>query len=240
MTKFKLLTFSSVCLVFLLALGACNTHCITGSGNQQSEDRDIGAFSKVEFGGNITMKIRQDSSPAMNITADDNILREIKTRVKGDVLQIKTDGNFCNPGPIVIELSSNKWNGIEASGSSKIISENQINTDDFYLDLSGSSTVDLDIVAGRFRTESSGVSKINLKGQARSHDVAVSGSANIKAYDFIVSDYEIETSGSSDCEINVLNSLKANTSGSSKILYKGNPKELDNQKSGASTFKHVD
>ncbi|MEO5910477.1 MAG: head GIN domain-containing protein [Pelobium sp.] len=234
--KLYFLAFSAI----LFSLSACDFNCIEGSGNQVTKDRNVEAFSKVDFGGSIKMKIRQDSSYSMRITADDNIQKEILTRVKGDVLEIKMKGNFCNTGEIIIELGSKKWNGIDASGSTQIISENQINTDDFMLDLSGSSKVDLDIVTGNLKTSSSGASKINLKGQARQHDVDLSGSAEINAYDFVVSDYRIESSGASNCNINVLNSLKVNSSGASKILYKGNPKDIANEKSGASTLKHVE
>jgi formylmethanofuran dehydrogenase subunit C len=224
----------------IMALNSCNVNCIKGSGRQVTEDRNIGNFTKVEFGGAMKLKIRQDSSSFMRITADDNIQREIKTRISGDVLKIEMDGNFCNSGEIIIELSSKQWKGIKASGSTQIMSENQINSNKFELDLSGASTVNLDLVTGIFRAESSGSSEINLKGQARQCDISLSGSSEINAFNFVVSNYNIESSGSSKCAINVLNSLKINSSGSSKVIYKGNPKDIVNDKSGSSTLKHVE
>ncbi len=223
-----------------ILLNSCNTNCISGSGKQVTENRTIGTFTKVEFGSAIKLKIRQDSFQSMKITADDNIQREIKTRIKGDILSIEMDGNFCNSGNILIELSSKQWEGIKASGSSQIMSENQINSNEFELNLSGSSKVDLDLVTGVFRTESSGSSIINLKGQARQCDINLSGASEINAFNFVVSNYNIKSSGSSKIAINVLNSLKINSSGSSNVVYKGLPKDIVNDKSGSSSLKHVE
>jgi Putative auto-transporter adhesin, head GIN domain len=236
--------FQIICFLALIpcvsVLNSCNSNCIKGSGTPITEDRNVGTFSKVEFGGSIKLKIKQDSTNWMKITADDNIIKQIKTRVSGDVLKIEMDGNFCNSGEVVVELSSKVWSGIKASGATQIISENQINSDDFELDLSGSSQVDLNLVAAKFKMETSGSSEIKLKGQARQSDVNVSGASEINAFDFVVSDFNIETSGSSKCAINVLNSLNVNSSGSSEILYKGLPKNINNKKSGSSELKHVD
>lgn len=235
--KFSLLT---LLLPLVLMMNACNNECKSGSGIQTTENRNIGEFSKVELGGNFKLIITQNSSSAMKITADDNVINEIKTRISGDVLEIKLGDKFCDIGDITIELSSKQWQGIDASGSTDIVSENQINTENFELNLSGSSTVDLNLVAGLIQTNSSGNSVINLKGQARKHDADLSGATELNAFDFVVSDYIIESSGSSNCTINVLNNLEVKTSGSSKILYRGNPKNISNDKSGTSVLEQVE
>lgn len=236
--QYKIVSALGLSLLFILS--SCNFNCISGSGRRVTENRSVGTFTKVEFGGNIRLKVKQDSVSSMRITADDNIQREIKTRVKGGVLQIKMDGNFCNTGLIEIELSSKEWKGIEASGACQIYTENQLHTNDFMLDLSGASKVVMDIVASRMRTSSSGSAKVKLTGQAGAHDVDLSDAAEIQAFDFVVGNYNIETSGSSDCAINVLNSLNVQSSGASKILYKGNPKTIHHDESGAATLKHVE
>ena len=237
--QFKLALILALLPISIL-LNSCNVNCISGSGRQVTEDRSLVAFTKVEFGGTIKLKIRQDSLPFMRITADDNIQKLIKTQINGEVLKIEMDGDFCNTGEIIIELGSKQWKGIKASGDTKIMTENQINSNEFELDLSGSSEVDLDLMTAIFRAESSGSSKINLKGQARKSDINLSGASEINAFDFVVGDYDIKSSGASKCAINVLNSLKINSSGASEVLYKGYPKEIVNDKSGSSTLTHED
>lgn len=235
MKKIKYLLILSV----IIALNACNSECIKGSGNSKTEDRSISDFSKIEFGGNIKLTVYQDGNTSMNITADDNILKEIKTNMAGNVLKIEMNGNYCNLGPIEIVLHTKRLNGIDASGSAEIISATPINSDNFDLKLSGNSKVDLDLVTGRLKTKTSGSAEINLKGQAREHILDMSGSTQLSAFEMIVSDYKIESSGSTDCKINVLNSLNVKSSGASNIQYKGNPKTVNNDKSGTSDLVHV-
>ena len=233
--------FSLVALIIPVSLtfNACKLDCKDGSGKQTTENRTIETFSSVEFGGSYKVIISQDSSSSIKITADDNIIEDIKTNVSGGVLQIKTDGNYCNVGEVVIELSTKQWKGIEASGASQISSARQIKSEEFEIKLSGTSTLDLDLVTGILKTNSSGDSKIMLKGQARSHEIDFSGTGTVKAFDFVVGDYKISTSGASEMEINVLNDLKVSTSGSSKVSYKGTPKNISNDESGSSELIKV-
>lgn len=223
----------------IIATGSCNSACIKGSGNSKIEDRSISDFSKIEFGGSIKLTIYQDGNTSMNITADDNILKEIKTNVDGNMLKIEMKGNYCNLQPIEIVIHTKKLEGIDGSGSAEIISATPINSDNFDLKLSGNSKVNLNLVTGRLKTETSGSAEINLKGQAREHILDMRGSTQLSAFDLIVSDYNIESSGSSDCKINVLNTLNVKSSGASKIQYKGNPKTVNNDKSGSSDLVHV-
>jgi hypothetical protein len=235
MKKIKYLLF----LTTIIAISACNSKCIKGSGTSKTEDRSISDFNKIEFGGNIKLTVYQDGNTSMNITADDNILKEIKTKVDNGTLKIDLDGNYCNLGSIAIVLHTKKLDGIDASGSAEIIAAKPINSDNFDLKLSGNSKVDLELTTGRLNTKTSGSADITLKGQAREHNLDMSGSTQLAAFDLVVGDYNIESSGSSDCEINVLNSLNVKSSGASNIKYKGNPKSVNNDKSGSSDLVHV-
>jgi hypothetical protein len=183
--------------------------------------------------------LKQDSVQQVRVVADDNIQERIKTEVHGDVLGFEMDGNFCSSGPITLYISAKNINGVSASGSVELLSDGKINTKDFLLDLSGNSHVDLTLNAGNVITKASGSSEIRLKGQAGSHEVDLSGSGKVEAVDFVVGNYRINTSGSSQLRINVLNDLQVNSSGSSDIAYRGNPKRINNDKSGSSSLKRI-
>lgn len=239
MKKHTKLNLAAVLFAVTFTISSCNFDCVEGSGRQTTKNIAVDSFSGVEIGGSYKVIISQDSSSSMKITADDNIIDEIKTRVSGGILEIKMDGNYCNVGDITIELSAKQWRSIEVSGASQISSTSQIKANDFNIDLSGSSSMDLNLSAAAVRTSSSGSSEIRLKGQAGSHEIDLSGSGEIKAFDFVVGNYKISTSGASEMEINVLNDLKVSTSGSSSIKYKGTPKNVSNDESGSSELIKV-
>lgn len=224
-------------VLLITVLSSCGgSGCITGSGEQIVEQRSIGDFSKLEISGDFKVLISQSDSSAMSIMADDNIIPHVKQKISNDVLTITLDKDICDGGPVAISLSSKIWNAIKASGAVEVIGESKIVAQDFELDLSGATDVALVLEAARLTTNTSGAAEITLKGQSRQHFIETSGSSTIKAFDFVVSDYRLESSGASDAQINVLNSLEVKSSGQSNIVYKGNPKTIKRNESGASSI----
>lgn len=229
-----------VCIMSAVALliGGCNADCIPGSGNQITTTRDVQPFTFVETSGSIKLVLKQGPQE-LRITADDNLMDEIRTNVSGNTLEIDMKGNFCNTGPITVYLSSQAYEGVNASGAVEIVSDGLLQLKDFEMDLSGSSKVDLNMNAANVTTKSSGSSEISIKGQASSHDVDLSGSSSISALDFVVGKYRIESSGASESKINVLNELEVKSSGSSDVEYRGNPSKVSNNDSGASNVRKI-
>lgn len=226
-------------LVIFTIVGCNSGDCTRGSGKQVSQIRNIGQFSSIKAGGNIKLIVKQAPEELLRVTADDNIQKKISTKIKKDQLVIEMDGNICEKNPVVIYVSSPRMEGIDVSGAVEVVGEGRFNSSSFNLDLSGASQATLEISCGDMNTNTSGASKVILKGQAGSHSLKMSGSSELNAYDFVVGNYEINTSGASNLKINVLNELNVESSGSSEISYRGNPKHITNDKSGASSIRKV-
>ncbi len=226
--------------VLIITISSCsNNDCISSSGKATTEQRNVDDFSKLELKGTFKVIISQDSFSMMKITADENVIKQVKSRVSGKTLHVELDKKLCDSGVVEIALSSKMWESIEASGEFDITGANVINTDNLDIDLSGASKINLNLMVSRLKTKASGSSEIILSGQARQHIINLSGSNSTEAFDFIVSDYKIETSGSSKLNINVLNNLEVKSSGVSDISYKGTPKNISNSKSGSAILKQV-
>lgn len=226
-------------VVSFSSLSSCGFECINGSGHRVSENRKVGDFTRIDVSGGFKVTLKQDSSLAVNITADDNLLKYIKSSVSGGKLRIYSKKNFCNTGELLVTIGVRNLDEIKASGAVDVASDGKINTQDIDLKLSGVSKVTLDLNAKNVRTEGSGAIELYLKGQASSHDVDLRGSGKISALDFVVGNYTIQTSGVSDCEINVLQSLSVNSKGASSIKYRGNPSSVSNHKTGASSIEKI-
>ncbi|MCF8453121.1 MAG: DUF2807 domain-containing protein [Pedobacter sp.] len=239
MRKFSLNSIVYLSLGLLL-LSSCNGFdCINGSGNQVTESRDIGTFNQVETSGSLKIVLSQDSTSSVRILADDNIQKEIQTRLSGNTLKIDIEGNFCDAGPVTIYLGSKDYQKIESSGSVEVLSEGKLNLNELDLELHGSSKVMLDLNVKSLRTSSSGSSEIVLKGQAGIHDLDMTGSSSVEALDFVVGEYQINSTGASKSRINVLNSLEVNSRGASEVEYKGKPSKIEKDNSGASVVRSI-
>ncbi len=221
------------------SMSACMLNCIHGSGKQASEDRKVTDFKKISISGGFKVILKQDSSMSLHITADDNLLKYIKTEISGTRLKIYTKKNICNAGPMEVTVGVRNLEEIKASGAVEVESDGNIKTQDLRLKLSGATKVTMDLNAANVSTEGSGATELFLKGQATSHSVDLSGSGKLHALDFVVGSYTISTSGVGDCEINVLNSLAVHSSGASSVKYKGNPSNITNDKSGSSSVEKI-
>jgi hypothetical protein len=232
--------FPAALVTIAIGFSGCRgMDCVYGSGNQVTENRNVESFSAIEVGGSVKLILKQDSTTSVRIVADDNIQDRIETRVSGGRLHIEMDGNFCETGPITIYATTRTLEGVDASGSVEVISDGTLSGERFALDLSGSTKVNLLLNTGEMRTDASGATEVTLKGQARSHEISMSGSGDVQALDFVVGNYRISTSGSTDLKINALNELHVESSGASDISYRGNPKNVKNSNSGASSLNKI-
>jgi len=226
--------------ISLLFLSSCRLNCVHGSGNKSSETRKMSDFTKIDISGAYKVTLKQDSSFSLTVNADDNLLKYIKTEVTDGKLKIYNKKSICNSGTMTVTLGVRDLKSIEASGAVEVMSDGKIVVQDLKFDLSGATKINMDLNAANVTTEGSGATRITLTGQASKHSVDLSGAGKINALDFVVGDYNIETSGATKCEINVLNSLNIHTSGASSIRYRGNPKTINNDKSGASSVNKID
>lgn len=230
---------SFISSIILLLHSGCNLDCITSSGKQVSQVRSVDSFSSITTSGTVKLVLKQGPSQEVRIVADDNIQDEIRTHVNGKTLKIEIEGNICDGGQIIAYLTAPNFEGVDASGAVELTSDGNLKVQDFAIRISGSSKVNLDLNAANVITKSSGSSEIHLKGQAGSHDVDLSGAGSIDALDFIVGKYSIETSGASQSRINVLNELRVKSRGASDVQYRGNPSQISNDESGASSLKKI-
>ncbi len=226
-------------LVSVITMPSCHIGCIKGSGKEVNENRIVGSFSKLEISGAFKINLKQDSGHALTVMADDNLMKYIKTEVSGNKLRVYTRKNFCSNNMITLNVPIFQLSEIKGSGAVQLASEGRINTQNFKMELTGVSKVDLDLNAADVQTKAAGAAEIFLKGQAASHKVDVAGVGKLHAFDFVVGNYNIKTSGSGNCEVNVLKTLIVNTSGAADIKYKGNPSSIDTKKSGASKITKV-
>jgi hypothetical protein len=242
----KIITFNRMKNISLIALfipvlfAGCENKCIEDSGNPVSRSVAVKNFDKIRVDGAIKLILSQDSSYKVQVDADSNIIAYVKADVSGSELKVKLDyDKYCGTDSIVVHVGVGEFKQLELDGAVNVVGEGRIYANDVNLNFSGASDVSLDLSAAKVITKIDGVGKLDLRGQAGAHDLKIKGTAKVDAFDFIVGVYNIETDGTGKANINVLNELKVKTSGSSEIYYKGNPKKVDEKKSGATKLEKV-
>jgi hypothetical protein len=237
--KTKLLYAMPLAAIILFSVSSCRFGCVKGSGHLITESHKMGDFKQIDISGNFKVNLKQDSSMGVSITADDNLMKYIRTSDEDGRLHISTKKSLCGSGELVINIGIKNLDKIKTSGAIEVNSDGRIVTKDLSFELNGASKINMDLDAASVTTEGNGSVDITLKGQASSHKLEMAGSGKLHALDFVVGSYDIETTGASQCQINVLHDLNVNTTGASDIQYKGNPANVNSHKTGASSLTKI-
>jgi hypothetical protein len=190
---------------------------LKGSGNTAVEKRDLSGFTKIDAGGAFVIEIVAQKDFSVEVEADDNLLQHIETRVDGQTLEISTNKRFSTKSPLRIRIAAPNIDELEISGASKV-------------NLSGARNETL-------KVDASGASKIKLEGETKDLHVELSGASKLEAEGLKAINSNIDASGASSAEVSVTGDLTVDLSGASKVIYSGDPANLEKSTSGASSVR---
>lgn len=256
--------------VLVIAFSSCKKDgwpCKNGKGAIQTEFRSETGFTQIDNEMEAEVYISQGTEYEIKIVAQENLLEEIATDLKGDELQIWSKHCLKNHDPIKIYITMPTLSRVDLSGSGLVITtgnftanslslvvsgsgyfqaQDSIFTEDLNLTVSGSGKIDF---IGQSRTANSVVSgsgNITMVGKGytsdtglqSSLDLTVSGSGAIMAYAYPVQVCHFTISGSGLGQVNVSDLLQGTISGSGSLMYMGNP-QLDVTIGGSGSVIHV-
>jgi len=237
----KIALFSLVIFVFATGCREIAGERIKGSGNVITENRSTSEFNSIDVSGAIDVYVRQDSASSVKVEADDNILEYIEVHTEGSRLEIYTQNNIrLRPShKIKVYISNPEYKEIQVSGASSVRCENEITSDVLDVSLSGASEGKLELNAPRVTVHVTGASNASIKGKTKDFEGSASGASEIKGFDLLSENAEVDASGASHIEIYASVRIDGQSSGASSVNYKGNAQSSVG-KSGASSVNKKD
>jgi hypothetical protein len=235
--------FWAILAAILLATSACNPlEVVKGRGDVISENRSVGPFAAIDSRSDVDIYLSQGPAEPVRIEGQDNILNVIETYVRNNELVIRT-----KPGVILrrhdqvrVYITNPELKAVRISGSGYVEGRTNWQVNDFKVNISGSGKLDMTLLdADYLDSDISGSGNLYLTGSARSHDISISGSGDVHAFDLTSQDVNAHISGSGSCELQVSKKLDAKISGSGKIRYKGNP-TINSKITGSGRVEHAD
>jgi len=233
-----------VTLIGILAVAAVSCKwtigVVRGSGDIESEEREVSGFNEIQFTGIGNLIIEQGDEEALIVEADDNIIGLIETEVRGGGLHIgfKRGVNIVPTSKVKFYLTVKELDRIDLSGVGDIDCD-EFETDDLKFHISGSGDIDFEIIAGSIETSVSGLGDIDLSGEVDFHRVQISGSGKYDAEELESKDCEIEISGLGSATVNVSDNLDIEINGAGNVYYKGDP-HVSQHISGLGRIKSLD
>ncbi|HKC36758.1 MAG TPA: head GIN domain-containing protein [Chitinophagaceae bacterium] len=234
--------FSLAILVFASGCTEIAGRRVRGSGHVISENRTASGFNGIEVSGAIDVYVKQDSTTSVKVEADDNILQYIVVQTEGSTLEIYTEGHIrLRPSnKIKVYVSNLQYKDIQVSGASSVRSENEItSTDMLDVSLSGASEGRIEVNAPKVSVNLSGASNANIKGKTKDFEGGASGASEIRGFDLLTENADVDASGASSIEIYASVKIGGQASGASSVNYKGNA-QVNVEKSGASSVNKKD
>jgi len=215
---------------------------VKGSGHVITENRSISGFNNIDVSGAIDVYVRQDSSTSVKVEADDNILEYIEIHTDGSTLEIYTENNIrLRPSnKIKVYVSNPNYKEIQVSGASSVRCENEITSADVLeVGLSGASEGRLELNAPKISVHLTGASNASVKGKTKDFEGSASGASEIRGFDLLSENANVNASGASHIEIFASVKIDGEASGASSVNYKGNA-QSNVGKSGASSVNKKD
>lgn len=232
--------FARFTLVFLtlVSLSGCEIFMdqIVGSGNRITEERQVKSFDAIEAGSSFDVIIEKGDIPGVLIEADDNLMRHIITEVRGKTLKISSEARFRLAGKIKVFITYDKLEQVKLSGAAELQCDDIIKADDFEITLSGASKASIQLHADDLEVKLSGASKLYLSGVSDEIAARLSGASRLFADQLETEEGSYRLSGSSKAEVWVVQSIDARASGAAKLVYVGNPRQINSNTSGAASI----
>jgi hypothetical protein len=186
--------------------------CLQGGGTVDSFPLELAQFDRVKMKGPVNLRITQGSEQTVTVDAESEIFNELTYDVSSNRLDIGFEGNvncFETSFGVWVNITLPDLEQVEASGSSEIISNGDIDLDRLEVDISGSG-------------------ELRLTGTVDEMIIDASGSIVVRNFDLVTTSTFIDISGSGDLEVNCTDLLDIKVSGSATIKYRGNPQIVQN------------
>lgn len=205
-SSFALAYLSALCLSFL---SGCSIEWslsgVKGSGEVQTETREVAGFSSINLHSLGKVTIKQTGKESLNISAEDNLLPLLVSRVANGTLHLETpNGTTLRPTkPIEYIIEVTSLENLQVSGVGHLESK--------------------DIKCPKLSITLSGVGNVTLQGTVDVLDVKVSGVGSFQGAELLTKKATVRNSGVGKAVVNVSDQLDASVSGVGAIEFIGNP-----------------
>ncbi len=197
--------------------------CIRAEGPVTSEMLELGRIEGIDLAIPATVFLTQGAEQSVEIEAQEEVIDQLETSVRGGIWDIEYDRCVKNESSIRIYITLPELTSLKISGSGEIISQNKLVVDDLEVEIPGSGDIDLVLEADDIEARISGSGSIRFEGIADALDINIPGSGDLKCYNLEARKASVKISGSGDAELWVTEDLDVDISGSGDVFYKGSP-----------------
>jgi hypothetical protein len=226
----------------LLAVSLFLTSCqesLSGNGIVQRDKRAVDVFDEIDISGQFNVYVRQGADPGLIIETDENFLPFIKSEVSGDRLKIWGEKHFTGYDKLDVYITTREIKEIDLSGAVVLTGSKTLRSKKLEVDASGAAEINMEVQCEKFYFDGSGACTITLTGICEEAHYDLSGAGEIEAFDLQTRSTSIDMSGAASANVYVTDKLNVHVSGAGEVNYKGKPKEIKQDISGAAEINQL-
>ncbi len=189
-----------------------------GNGNVKTEKRNTADFTGIKLLCSADLYIHQGST-SVEVKADENILKFIKTTVNDGVLEINVKNrSFRSATVLEVHVSLSNLEMLKSLGSGDIKFVDTFKAHDLLVNMSGSGDLEADFDVTNLELKVNGSGDTELSGIGGTFKISVSGSGDLDAEELKLEDCFVKNNGSGDIALSgKTNSLTVTAAGSGDI-----------------------
>jgi hypothetical protein len=183
-----------------------------GSGVAATEVRSLPAFSALDMAGTSNVSVRVGGKQAVVVRADDNLIKQVTTEVRGGELVVSNTGSFKAQTPMTVAVTVPRLEGATLSGSG-IVSVEGAEGQDFAVRVPGSGV-------------------LTAAGTVDRLDASLGGTGDVRLQGLAAREVTATVSGDGRLQVRASRTLDASVSGTGAIFYSGTPSTVTKRVTG--------
>ena len=242
----RLLTFSLLYpTVFLLSCQKENAFdCIKSTGSIKTEIRPLEKFRTLRIFDNLEVTVVKDSVHFVEVTAGENLLKNIQTEVKNGELSLRNI-NKCNwvrsyDKPFKIRLHVKELRDVFHDGDATLSSENIFPTDTLFLHITGAGDTDLELKTESVWLDIYELGEVRLRGTNNHLTAYILSMGSLKAEDLQNKEAGLKLTDQGQAFVQVSRVLTAEINGPGNVFYTGSEPQIKTFGNGPGEVKKLE
>ncbi len=232
----KILWIAVVAIGLCLSMAASRSHTITPSGKQVTETRSTAQFNEISVSTGITVYLQQGSDQKVVVRTDQNAKNYVVTEVRGGALKVHYAENVkVRRIKTEVYVTAREIEKLTVSSGADIEIKGTLKGDALVLTASSAGDIEGQIDYDSVSASASSGGDIELSGTANQAKASASSGSDIDFGKLKAKVVLASASSGADIEVWATQTLTASASSGADISYRGNPKDINiNRSSGGS------
>ena len=216
-------SLSTAALLVLLAGcsggGSGDSDSDGSTGPLQTEQRQVGEFHQVELRGAGDLTVAVGPATSLTITADPELLRNLKTEVRDGRLIIDHERGWSwfRSSTLKIELSTPMLDALAINGAG--------------------DTAITGVKGEQLALEVNGAGDLTASGETGTLDAHIKGAGDMDLLQLAARDARVSINGAGDLRVRARGALEATINGAGSISYAGSPQQVKTKINGAGSIR---